>query len=895
MGSLRITSLSVVLASLCCVCAAAHSNAQTPELIVEVESEQIYQGESVLYRVTLNHVDAPKPPELKGFDAFQIATLGEQSLNSRQITIINGQKSEIVRQGRQYNYRLTPLRSGTLTIPAPTVEIDGQTLTGREVKLTVVAPEEQDAVLVEFRSDRDAVYPLQPFELALTVAVRALPGQLSEQDPLSVQPRPPALSVTWLDDEQLPDGMQPQKSWREILEPMISRRGNGFQVNNIGTSSVFSLFQNDAAGFHPTPRRTTRKNSAGEEVEYWEYRFSRVLIPQKIGKYDFPAVSLKGTFADEIQNGRLTGRQIYALAPGLTITVRDVPLEGRPESYIGAVGKFEVTADLAPRSARVGDPMTLTITLNGQGTLDSARPPELTGLPGIEGAFRTYDATEESSANSRTFTYSLRPLETDVTQFPAIPVSYFDVEAEKYVTRSTDPISVTIAEAETLTDADIVSSPAPSATEAGGLQASEGGVFANDTRPEAVRNESVSASRYVGLWALMFVVWGMVSFGLRRARKIREDPALMRRRAAPARARAILNSADGLPAESLRRVVTGLIADFADVPAAGMTPRDAAELLQRWGVDETLCSRTDVFLNDCDAGRYGAAADVSDLNSEAAELLELLIGALRRTGSTHATSAALSASVLLAVLLPLSGCTASPDLEKSRQFQQIEQAFSRAVTSQEFAEVAHQYDVLCGPEFRSGAVLYNQGNAWMRAGKPGHAIASYRQAQRFRPRDPYLAANLQNALVAAGRGSSQVETGVAAYLFFWQDWLSYPEKYILVTCLLAAAVLCSLLSQTTRQTTLWHRLSVAFLVCAGFAGASTAWDWHRFEQSIHGVVIAGDVVARKGNSETYEAAFIDPLSEGTEFVVLEDRGDWINAQVGDAGTAWLPRAAVQVY
>ena len=134
---------------------ACDAAAQEPELIVEIEKREIYEGESVLYRVTLNHVENPTAPVLDGFDDFQVTPLGEQSLDSRQITIINGRRTETVRRGRQYNYRLTPLRSGTLTIPAPTATVDGEVLTGREITLQVRPPDEQDSVILEFcRTDR---------------------------------------------------------------------------------------------------------------------------------------------------------------------------------------------------------------------------------------------------------------------------------------------------------------------------------------------------------------------------------------------------------------------------------------------------------------------------------------------------------------------------------------------------------------------------------------------------------------------------------------------------------------------------------------------------------------------------------------------------------------------
>ena len=50
--------------------------------------------------------------------------------------------------------------------------------------------------------------------------------------------------------------------------------------------------------------------------------------------------------------------------------------------------------------------------------------------------------------------------------------------------------------------------------------------------------------------------------------------------------------------------------------------------------------------------------------------------------------------------------------------------------------------------------------------------------------------------------------------------------------------------------------------------------------------------ARKGDADTYEAAFTEPLHAGTEFVLVEDRGDWVQAELSDGRRCWLPARAV---
>ena len=464
---------------------------------------------------------------------------------------------------------------------------------------------------------------------------------------------------------------------------------------------------------------------------------------------------------------------------------------------------------------------------------------------------------------------------------------------------------MTIRAAETLADSEIVSAPTNPTMSPGELEASEGGVFANDSSLSSLRNEIVRPGRWAGAWALMIVGWAVAAFVIRQVQRIREDPALLRRRIAASRARAALNEAASRltsnnateTCESLRRAITGLIADFANVPEAGLTPRDAAERLETLGVEESLCMRTLQWLNECDAARYGAAADdAARLQKDAASLVDQLILELRKSAGTAASPGRLMTTVLLLLGLFTSGCRPSPDLETSRKFHDAEQAFSQATAPDDFVRVARLYDQIESDEFVSGAVLYNRGNAWMRAGETGRAIASYRQAQRYRPRDPYLAANLQNALASSGRDAqSSPNSGGTGYVFFWQNWLSYPEKFSATTFLLAVTLILFLLSQLTAHRVVLRRVGIAVGAVCLLSAASTAWDWHRYDQTTHGVMISDQVVARKGNSESYEAAFTEPLSEGTEFVVLEERADWLRVQIGDAGTGWLAKRDVETY
>ena len=682
---------------------------------------------------------------------FQVIPMGQQSLDSRSITIINGVRSEEVHKGRQYNYRLTPKRTGTLTIPAPTVEIDGRQLRGEELTLVVRAPEEQDVVRMEIRADRNSIYPMQSFTVTLSIAVKALPKPFYDRNPVGVQSAPPLLQIPWAIDDQLPQGLQPKLDWRRWLGAMENQRGMGFNVNNLGRESVFSLLNQQRSAFMPNYEKVGLPDKSGKETTYWRFEFRRTFVAKAIGSYTFGPGSLKGTFATELNEaGQPIGEDIYAAAKPLTVEVRDVPLEGRPDCYIGAVGVFHLAADLEPKNAKTGDPMTLTLTFDGEGTLDNATAPNLGAIPAIAEHFKVYAPTEQAKKDQRQFTYSLRPLDAEVKEFPAVPAAYFDVDAKRYVTLRSQPIPIEVTKAMRLASRDIIASGGQSAGGAKEIEARQGGIFANITDPGQLSDDSIRPERWLAGVGGLAAGYVALAFGVGRWRRLSGDTAMLRRRAAVGVARRRLREASSHFAAGRTRegadhalsALLGLVADMLDLPAAGMTSAEACRQLESAGVAPDLIGRLRSLLETCEGVRYGASDDGSaSLGREADKLLRTLAGVLRKKRKLPLVQGA----ILLAIAL-FGGCGRSTDFQLVEKFQAAQQAFDDARKPEEFAKAAMLDQEILDRWGMSGAVLYNQGNAWMQAGQPGRAVASYRLAQRYLPRNPRLDANLLSAL-----------------------------------------------------------------------------------------------------------------------------------------------------
>ena len=243
------------------------------------------------------------------------------------------------------------------------------------------------------------------------------------------------------------------------------------------------------------------------------------------------------------------------------------------------------------------------------------------------------------------------------------------------------------------------------------------------------------------------------------------------------------------------------------------------------------------------------------------------------------------------LILATAGCQSRLDPETQRTLQDAQAAFDRAASGNDFLNVAGIYQQVIDSGIVSGAVLYNQGNAYIRAGHRGRAIAAYREAKRYRPNDPFLEASLDYALLSDDRTGRKP---VMEYLLFWQDWVSYPVKFRAVGTLAALGLLAAVTALLVRRRPLGI-LTLGLLGLTLVAGLSAGYDWYRFDHTVHGVVTVPEAVARKGNATSYQPAFTEPLKEGTEFILRSRRGDWLLVRIAPNQEGWLPETSAVLY
>jgi hypothetical protein len=183
-------------------------------------------------------------------------------------------------------------------------------------------------------------------------------------------------------------------------------------------------------------------------------------------------------------------KDINVDSPPQELKVLELPVEGRPADFHGAIGTFAIESDVSPVKADAGDPLTLTMRVVGSGNFDRV---DSTMLDHVD-QWKTYPPKSTFKANDlmghkgeKVFEQPLIASKAGAQTLPALSFSYFDPSTRRYATVHSSPLSVTISPS--LADSTL-SAPQVAAS-AGSAVANE---LADGLKPDHAADESFVSS-----------------------------------------------------------------------------------------------------------------------------------------------------------------------------------------------------------------------------------------------------------------------------------------------------------------------------------------------------------------------------------------------------------------
>jgi hypothetical protein len=317
----------------------------------------------------------------------------------------------------------------------------------------------------------------------------------------------------------------------------------------------------------------------------------------------------------------------------MKLDVKPLPDAGRPNDFSGAVGSFHMKVTPDRTSVDLGDAIAVKLTIDGEGSLQSATAPKLHAPPDV----KVYDPKilddETTGADHlsarKTWEWVVVPLAPGTVKVPAPTFSYFDPAAGSYrelhgelpdliVQRGNGVIEPVISRGEVQANA----------TDIAFLKMRRGPL--EEQRPPLHKRGWFLA---LALLPLIVTPTG-IALGRRRERFLTDHGFARSRRAARTATKRLDRAAQragGSPAAFYEEVAGALVdyvADRANRNASGLTYDQLDEILERKGVGAEARRRYRACLESCDFARFvpdsGKPQAVADLVAEARSILRTL-------------------------------------------------------------------------------------------------------------------------------------------------------------------------------------------------------------------------------------------------------------------------------
>lgn len=555
---------------------------------MELDPDLIRMGESAQLRIVLDGVEQARQPELPNISGLRIS--GPSVERSFSMQTVNGRMEQ--QRTLSFRYSIIPLRPGDYEIGPIEFEHEGQRFNIEARHLKVVMPGDatgegesidiDEMLFARLSVSRDPVFVSETFTLILAVYSRDI--NLGRDLSLSNMPE---------------SGLQTQQ-WQEMsaTREMVGR--HVYDVRRYRTE------------VRPMTSGTIRL----------EPRLRvNILVPRSRQQQSF----FGGVFSN------MEAHPHDLIPEPLDITVRSLPEEGRPEDFTGGVGRFSFDVRVHPTDVEPGDPITITMRIEGDGNMHAV------GAPSIEESdlFRVYppriilnEVDRGGSRGRKIYEQVIIPRTSESYEVPALTFSYFDPEQAVYRSIVRGPYTLNLAEVAADTGRRVRASPSD-ATHVGTRIIGEDIAYLMPA-PSHWRHRDDTH------WYQGFVFWGIQVFpvialiGLSlwsaRQRALSVDVAKARRYRAPRAARAGLKKAEqamrgGDEAqffEGLWETLASYFGDYLNWPIGAITSDAVHGAMQERGLPTDDLNRLHRLFGACDQRRF---AQVKVDQGEMQELL----------------------------------------------------------------------------------------------------------------------------------------------------------------------------------------------------------------------------------------------------------------------------------
>lgn len=547
----------------------------------------------------LNRLDGFTPPSFKGLKVISGPN------ESRSMQIINGQVSGSL----TYSFIVVAPNLGQVTVNSASVKFNGSTLKTKPLSINVVKGTSTNKQV-------NSQLGISEEELKNNVFIRAIPNKTRLK-------QGEQLTVTYKLYTKL-----------NISSPQISKLPtfNGFWSEDLETSQniQFKIEMYNGERY----RAATIKRVA--------------LFPTKSGKLELTPFELRvpvivktkrsrNDIFDDFFNDSFFGRTetIEHLAKSNTVKVNvdPLPYKNVPKSFTGAVGKFNFDVSFDKTDVELNEAITVKARISGSGNISLLKLPDIKFPTGFE----KYEPKTNQSINRKNTISGRKDIEfiivpriPGIKKLNPIEFSYFDISRNKYVTLSSEQVTINVKEG----DAGVIQNVAGYSKEDIKLL-NEDIRFIKTSSNEFIKRENIANVSVLFILGLIFPLGGLIALLVfqKRHDKLVGNVSLLKFQKAEKNAKILLKKAtkslEGNDLASyynnISQALFGYLGDKLKIQTAEFTLDKAINKMRENSIDSVLIDKVKSISEKCEFARFAPNAVGNDNSGELYNSVEAVI------------------------------------------------------------------------------------------------------------------------------------------------------------------------------------------------------------------------------------------------------------------------------
>lgn len=438
-------------------------------LKTDLSSDEVILGENLQLTLSINsnsdfNNEDPDLPVNSDFKIVQAENSGRSS--SSRMNIVNGKTEFSKTVTQRYDFVLQFLKKGLMTIPSISVNVNGVIQATAPLNIQVLGANasknsQQNVVRNNIKGQRPKAIQNDPFDVDDDMFSQLL----KQRQKILEDAQNHMNGQNQNNNDQIPNLKLDVNNNESFFVYADVNKSTAYEGEQVTTNWYIYVKGNidtlDRAKF---PDLKGFWKEIIEEVPTLQFSSaivngisykrallaSHALFPIKAGVSVIDEFKIKATVRNLTQFGWGKPNEFTKSSKRLNIQVLPLPSEGKPLSFSGAVGQFQISPSLENYQVKAGQPFSLKIRFEGQG---NAKVIELPPINWPENLV-VFDTKSESKffKNGQSFKeFEILLIQNQEGSFkiPQIVFTYFDPELKKYVTKNTEELQLMASKSDT--------------------------------------------------------------------------------------------------------------------------------------------------------------------------------------------------------------------------------------------------------------------------------------------------------------------------------------------------------------------------------------------------------------------------------------------------------------